>query len=334
MPSTCSQQSAVTPLLTKVSIPEVTKFLTGLTLFPERFYTSKNGVDAANWIAARCKELPVPAGTKLTISLFNHTGFIQPSVIARYESATPPADGFKGTIIIGSHFDTATNGTKGNEDAIDGPNPGADDCSSGSTSVFEALRVLTTQGFIPGRALEFHWYAAEEVGLYGSIEIARQYAKQGRDVVGYLNLDQTGYVRARTTPIVGIFSSESTAPATKFISSVVATYSGLPQVGGQKCDEELCSDNFSWTRYGFESAMLMESGIKNTFPYNDMVKPDGSPLDTLDVVNMTHVAVFAKIALGWTVELSLATAKSSSAGSFVGYETAFFLLVGSLLVYL
>lgn len=37
----------------------------------------------------------------------------------------------------------------------------------------EAFRVLAHRGFIPERGpVEFHWYAAEEAGLLGSLDIA------------------------------------------------------------------------------------------------------------------------------------------------------------------
>jgi len=43
---------------------------------------------------------------------------------------------------------------------------------SGSTSILEAFRALAGRGYIPERGpVEFHWYAAEEAGLLGSLEV-------------------------------------------------------------------------------------------------------------------------------------------------------------------
>jgi Zn-dependent M28 family amino/carboxypeptidase len=68
------------------------------------------------------------------------------------------------------------------------PNPGADDCASGSSVVFETLRVLVASGFVPKRPIEFHWYAGEEEGVYGSNEVANAYSKAQTNVLTYLNL--------------------------------------------------------------------------------------------------------------------------------------------------
>jgi leucyl aminopeptidase len=88
-------------------------------------------------------------------------------------------------VITGSHLDTIAYGTRRPEP---NPNPGADDCASGSSVVFETLRVLVQSGFVPKRPIEFHWYAGEEEGVYGSNEVANAYAKSEMNVLTYLNL--------------------------------------------------------------------------------------------------------------------------------------------------
>lgn len=63
------------------------------------------------------------------------------------------------------------------------PAPGADDDGSGSISILEAFRVLATNGFIPKEGpVEFHWYAAEEGGLLGSLDIAAYKKKEGATI--------------------------------------------------------------------------------------------------------------------------------------------------------
>ncbi|KAI9346283.1 hypothetical protein BDR26DRAFT_794850, partial [Obelidium mucronatum] len=290
-------QSIVKPLLAKVDQTQINTWMTRLTQFPERYYKSQNGVAAANWIQSTVQALPVPAGAKLTVSLYKHAAFIQPSVIARYEAAT--ATGARGIVITGSHFDTAA---YGHPQGVGGPNPAADDCASGSVAVFEALRVLTTNGFIPGRPIEFHWYAGEELGILGSKDIANAYAAKGIEVVSYLNLDQSGYIRPGTTEQIGIFVDYTTKAATTLLSATVAAYSGLPQIGNQMCGYE-CTDNSAWYNAGYNSAMAFEGSNANAFPYNDKVNSDGSPLDTLSVVSVPHVAAFAKSTIGFIVEL-------------------------------
>ncbi len=60
--------------------------------------------------------------------------------------------------------------------------------ASGSSSVLEVFRVLAKNGFRGSRSIEFHAYAAEEVGLRGSQAIASTYQKEGKVVAGMMQL--------------------------------------------------------------------------------------------------------------------------------------------------
>jgi Zn-dependent M28 family amino/carboxypeptidase len=60
--------------------------------------------------------------------------------------------------------------------------------ASGSSSVLEVFRVLASNGFRGDRSIEFHAYAAEEVGLLGSQAIASTYQKEGKVVAGMMQL--------------------------------------------------------------------------------------------------------------------------------------------------
>lgn len=67
----------------------------------------------------------------------------------------------------------------------------ADDNASGVATPIEALRAILrdpdfAQGHVPN-TLEFHFYAAEEVGLQGSKQIFDSYSSQGREVKAMLN---------------------------------------------------------------------------------------------------------------------------------------------------
>ena len=71
----------------------------------------------------------------------------------------------------------------------EGRSPGADDDASGTVTILEAFRSLVSANWSPvGRAVEFHWYAAEEGGLLGSQEVARHYASNNYTIVGMLQV--------------------------------------------------------------------------------------------------------------------------------------------------
>ncbi|KAJ3099588.1 Leucine aminopeptidase 1 [Phlyctochytrium planicorne] len=298
IPSAVAFQSTVNPLIASISQAKMKSWLITLTQFPERYYKSQNGVAAAKWIRDQVNTLTAPPGAKLTVSLYDHSWKVQPSVIARYESVNSTYN--DAIVIMGTHFDTAGYGT-GKAEPI--KNPAADDCASGSAVIFEALRVMTINKFIPARPIEIHWYAGEEFGLYGSDEIAEAYAKAGKTVVSYLNLDQSGYVKAGSKEIIGLFTDYTTKASTNFMKSVITTYSKLTYETSQ-CGYA-CTDNASWYSHGYEAALAFESNNDNAFPYNDRVNSDGSYLDTVDKLNFDHITEFIKTTLGFVVELSL-----------------------------
>jgi leucyl aminopeptidase len=64
----------------------------------------------------------------------------------------------------------------------------ADDDGSGTVTILEAFRVLVTGRFTPQRPVEFHWYSAEEAGLLGSQDISLEYEKQGKIVIGMIQV--------------------------------------------------------------------------------------------------------------------------------------------------
>jgi len=70
--------------------------------------------------------------------------------------------------------------------------PGADDDGTGSVNLIESFRALIAAGFSPSTPVEFHWYAAEEVGLLGSQAIATNYKNSGKVVKAFMELDMSG----------------------------------------------------------------------------------------------------------------------------------------------
>lgn len=68
-----------------------------------------------------------------------------------------------------------------------------DDNGSGTVAILEAFRVLITDPKIAtGQApntIEFHWYAAEEAGMLGSLDIFSDYLRHDRQVKAMLNQD-------------------------------------------------------------------------------------------------------------------------------------------------
>jgi len=92
-------------------------------------------------------------------------------------------------VICGAHYDSyAYDGY--DPDTI--RSPGADDNATGVAGILETARILSQYTF--DRSIIYANWCAEECGLLGSAAYAEECAEQGMDIVGYFNLDMTGYL--------------------------------------------------------------------------------------------------------------------------------------------
>lgn len=69
------------------------------------------------------------------------------------------------------------------------PAPGADDDASGTVTLVSTLTQLLAHGYEPvSNPIEFHFYSAEEGGLLGSGEIAKEYRETEKKVKGMFHM--------------------------------------------------------------------------------------------------------------------------------------------------
>jgi len=260
----------------------ITGYISRLSAFPTRYYTSQSGVDAVSWLATIYDAF---AGGRNDIEIihFQHS-WPQPSLIVRINGNGPLANEL---VIIGGHIDSTSSGSTA---------PGADDDASGSATVLAIFRVLAERGFKPKRTIEFHAYAAEEAGLLGSQAIANQYRSEGKIVASTLQLDMTAYVAPNTQRLINTVTSDTNPDLTAFIRKLVETYTTTPWINGS-CGYA-CSDHASWDRAGYASSFVFESPFTVPNPYVH------TPNDVLNNLNMEHAMEFARIGLSYCVELS------------------------------
>lgn len=223
------------------------------------------------------------------ITRFPHS-WTQDSVIATITGSENPDE----IVVIGGHLDSMN--ASDHNDA-----PGADDNASGIAVVSEVLRVLTQMNFRPKRTIQFMAYAAEEVGLRGSGEIARRYQRENRNVVGVIQFDMTGF-RGSNRDIY--FVTDNVNPsATNFLRRLISTYnaSGAHRIthGDTQCGYA-CSDHASWNRHSFPAAFPFESAFTD---YNQAIHSPGDRIAALDGTGI-HQARFAKLGLEFAIELA------------------------------
>jgi len=254
--------------------------------FHNRYYTQTTGKDAADWIYSE-NTANKNGRSDTSVKYFSHT-WLQPSIVARIEGTGPHADE---VVIVGAHEDSI------NSMGSTRRAPGADDDASGSCTVMELFRVLSTSGFKPDRSIEFHTYAAEEVGLRGSQAMAKKYQQDGIAVYAMLQLDMTFYVKPGTKATFGVFTDYVNSDLTRFLRLLVPAYSSLGFTDS-KCGYG-CSDHASWNSAGFATCFASEGTMSNSDPLLH------TESDLFNVLNLDHGAQIAQVALGYLVELSL-----------------------------
>ena len=287
-PTQPSQQFLVNAWLPLVSASQLTGTIRSLMGFNNRFYTTTSGAQASDWIANEWRSL-TSGMSNSQVEQMSHRGYNQKSVVLTIRGSEVPDE----WVIVGGHLDS-TIGYRTGEQSIA---PGADDDASGIASVSEIIRVLAENNFTPKRSVAFMAYAAEEVGLRGSQDIANSYKAQGKNVVSVLQLDMTNYQGSREDIV--FMTDYTDSNLTQFLASLIDEYLPEFSYGYDRCGYG-CSDHASWHNAGYSSVMPFES------KFNDYNPHIHTPRDTLENSDPTgqHAVKFTKLGLSYVVELA------------------------------
>jgi bacterial leucyl aminopeptidase len=279
-----NQEDLVREAMGEVEEIRIREMVQRLSAFKTRHYQSATGIEALNLIQTEWKEL-TKNRSDITVESFKHKGFSQPSVILTILGSTSPEE----IVILGAHADSISSTHL---------SPGADDNASGIATLTENLRILMQKDFKPARTIQLMAYAAEEVGLLGSGEIAKLYKKQKRRVVGVLQLDMTLFRGTEHQDIV-LIKDYTNKNQNVFLGNLIDKYLQIPW-GYSECGYG-CSDHASWTQAGYPASFSFESSYDDHNPYIH------SPKDTLENAggSADHAVNFAKLALSFLIELSL-----------------------------
>jgi leucyl aminopeptidase len=290
IPSGPTHQTVVNPLLQQIEISNIWDTIQVLSAYHTRYYTTATGVNAVRELAQQYREI---AGNRLGVDIhvfeWEHS-WQQPSLVVEITGTNPNGE----RVVIGGHIDSTAGGASPRS-------PGADDDASGSATVLEVFRVLVESmpAFRPQRTLEFQAYAAEEVGLRGSQDIARYYRSNGYNVIGMLQLDMTGYVgrpNCPNCPTIGLVTDYTNAQLTSFVRGCIAEYCDLA-VTLTQCGYG-CSDHASWTSSNYPASFVFETPFSSSNPNIHTGN------DAIGHLNRQHALEFAKIGVAFCVELS------------------------------
>jgi leucyl aminopeptidase len=279
------QGPRVAQLLALVKEESIVSAINTLSAYKNRYYRSATGVDSSKWLQQHWGKFAA-GRPDISVSGFKHASFPQESVILTMRGAVEPEK----VVVMGGHLD-CTAGYGGDPVA-----PGADDNASGVAVTNEVIRVLVESGYRPSKTIKFIAFAAEEVGLRGSADVAASFKKDGVAVEGMLNLDMTNYKGSEKD--IYFVSDNTNAGQNAFLEQLVATYTDYTS-GTFKCGYG-CSDHASWTKNGFPASLPFESLFDEHNPFihkaSDTLAQTGGGAE--------HSVKFAKLAVAYAVELA------------------------------
>ncbi len=281
------QQETVEALVAQTSEFNIRTVIEKLASYHNRFYKADTGVESQAWLKAKWEELS-KGRNDVKVEYFKHDRWPQPSLMMTIEGS----DKAEEIVVIGGHADSISGwfGQRRNRA------PGADDNASGIASITEAIRLAMESGYRPSRTIKFMGYAAEEVGLLGSKDIAKSFKREGKKVVGVMQLDMTNHKGSEDLDIV-FMNDYTNAAQNEFMGKLIDTYVKVPW-GYSKCGYG-CSDHASWHNEGYPASMPFESTMGDI---NGKIHTDNDTLANSDN-NADHAEKFAKLAVAFMIEM-------------------------------
>ena len=289
-----TEQVYVNQLLNEVNEDNIEELIQHLENYGTRFHTKPEANLAAEDLKDRWQAMITAARREndVSVRIVDHVNTPMKSVVLTINGNELPSE----YVIIGGHLDSTVSGS--NKSFA----PGADDNASGIATITEAARVLLANDFKPKRTVEIMAYAAEEIGLVGSNEIATSYANQGKNVVGYVQFDMTGY-KGSTQDVYLATDYFIDNTLNLFLIELMEEYnsSGNHQFsyGTTKCNYG-CSDHYSWAMNNYPAAFPFEASFNQSSHFIHTVN------DTYTNLGGTpsHSAKFTKLAIQFLVEAS------------------------------
>lgn len=284
---TITEEHQTEKMVSEVEEMNIRTMIAKLSSYHNRFYKSQTGVDSQLWVKSEWERLSQNR-TDVTVEEFKHSKWPQPSIIMTIEGTTKADE----IVVIGGHGDSISGFIFQSKNKA----PGADDNASGIATITEVIRIAMANGYRPERTIKFMSYAAEEVGLLGSKEISQAFKKEGKNVVGVMQLDMTNYKGSSNYDIV-FMRDYTNAAQNEFMGKLIDRYVKVPW-GYSQCGYG-CSDHASWHSQGYPASMPFESTMQ------DINRKIHTADDTLENSNGNafHALNFAKLAMAFLVEM-------------------------------
>lgn len=287
-----TEDEYVNQCISMVNIENLANTILELEAYGTRFHNQPTGVQASLDIKDNWEEMVNNANRDdVSVEFYNHTFTNQKSIIVSFPGSDSPDE----IAVIGGHLDSGDYWSP--YDA-----PGADDNASGIATLTETLRILLANDFKPKKTVQIMAYAAEEIGLYGSADIADHYSSNNKNVLAALQFDMTNYKGSSFDIALNNDPQYISNDLNLFLIELMEHYNASgPHAltySTTQCGYG-CSDHVSWTENGYHAAFPMEAAFNESNPFIH------SPNDTF--ANMgndaSHSAKFVKLALEFVIEV-------------------------------
>ena len=288
-------QAQVVPALAAMAEENLGQSIRDLSAFPNRLYNSADGVKASQWLMEQWTATALRHGA-MTVEQVVHAGYAQRSVVA----TIPGSDLATEVVVLGAHLDSINVSLLCDRNIA----PGADDDASGVAGLTEIMRVLADAHYRPRRTIKLIAYAAEEVGLRGSQEIARDFRRRAVNVVGVLQLDMSNYKGSAAD--IYLLTDYTDSAQNTFLASLMKMYLPSLTVGTDLCGYA-CSDHASWQAQGYATSMPFESALAGDNPHihskRDTYANSGN--------QAAHALKFARLGAAYAIELGTSSPSSA-----------------------
>ena len=153
------------------------------------------------------------------------------------------------------------------------------------------------QNFRPMETIEIHGYAAEEIGLVGSGEMADDYKRLGKQVEAMVQFDMNGFTSSNAK--ITFVSNGTNSTLNRELKKLVDSYLNVPTKSGFLFMGS--SDHASWKKRGFPVSFPTEDPRnfnRKIHTKNDTMKHINSP-EQIKAFAQLGVAYLIHFA-GWT----------------------------------
>jgi len=277
-PAVAAPDPRVQALVTQVVEANIVQADTDLSAFFNRRADAQGGRDAQTYLVGRYNAL----GGRLQVTTHQYNPSYHHNVLATLPGLVNP-----GRIwMLGGHYDSTAGGASTRS-------PGSDDDASGTSTVLEVCRILSSQRFED--TIVFAGWGAEELGLVGSGAYAALARGRGDDIRGYVTFDMDSYVRPND-PVRIYFVTQNTTPAQSTeLGRILTDYTTTPFQNGSLTAGT--SDHQSFFSRGYVASFPFENPAAYS-PYIHTVN-DAIPQSAN---NFAFAKEFAKLGVAWLAE--------------------------------